>query len=174
MTSPQYAAFLVWWKTGLEGSGTRSLRKAAKILGKGLQTLVDWHEEQGWEKLALEKDSELQGEMDRVVFDQVLSVEKEILERQRRLIARFYGLVEKSLNNPLTAPKLSLEAIIKLMDYEREMDRDPSDRRTGISLQQIFQFLPPEARGAIHRAAGEARERGVDLLGERLGSVGRN
>lgn len=172
MTSPQYAAFLVWWKTGLEGSGKRSLRKAAKILGKSLQTLVDWHEEQDWEKLAAEKDRELQAEMEQVVFDQVLSVEREVIERQRKLIAVFYGLVMKGLKK--IGEDMTFDKALRLMEYERSLSADPSGKGTGIALQQIFQFLPPEARGAIHRAASEARDRGLDLLRDGVGSPGRN
>ena len=172
MTTPQLVAFWAWWKTGLSGSGKRSFRKTAEETGHSLTTIIKWADEEDWSQLAIEKDHELQGELEDAIFKKLISDNEQILDRQRKLVAKIYEKIAESLDGL----RLNLDQIIKLMEYERTLDPEAqgSGSGAGASLNLIMQFLKPEERSGIFRAIGDARREGLELVDRGLVHPGRN
>lgn len=162
MTTPQYAAFWAWWKTGLTGSGKRSFRQTAKETGHGLGTITAWADEYGWSELATQKDMEIQSKLEDSIFKKIIDDNEEIISRQRKLTTMIYSQVEASIGDL----RMNVDQLVKLMEYERTLDGTISSKsEAGASLQVIMQFMKPEARSDIFRAIGDARREGLGSFG---------
>lgn len=161
MTTPQLAAFWAWWKTGLEGSGKRSFRKTAKATGHSLRDICAWADEEGWSELASQKDMELQSKLEDTIFKRLIDDNAEIVTRQRQLITKVY----EEILLALPGMKVTLDQVLKLMEYERTLDDKQRDRNgSGSSLKLILELVTPEARSDIFRAIGDARRDGAGLF----------
>lgn len=164
MTVPQFTAFLVWYKTGLEGTGRRSLRKACKITKHSLPTLVAWAEDFGWDALAKEKDIEIQGELEGVLITSVLEAKTAILKRQRTVISKLY----KKIYEAIDELEVKFPDIIRLLEYEANLTGTGASR-VGDNLVVLLQNLPSEDRINVLTRYRELRESG-ELFGPRMGS----
>jgi transposase-like protein len=172
MTAPQSAAFWIWYNTGLRKSGKRSFKAAAKILGRNPDTLRKWAAEYGWEKKAEEADQEVETKLDELVIDAVIENADQVIKRQRHLIARFYGKIEKLLDDW----EPSFSQMLELMRYEKSLDEDQgAGPGAGFSLAVLLQHAKPEVRSELHELNGRLRREGrLDLLGTGVGHPSSN
>lgn len=173
--SPQDTAyFWTWYKTGL-ANGRRSFRKAARILNKGVDTLIEIAEtsEPNWYELAEQKDFEIAQRLDEAVIDSILEDAKEVLGRQRLVIREFYKKIVEAIRNGQIEYKLG--DIIKLMEYEGRTSGAVRSE-AGEALAEILQYVKPDVRSQLHRAYRESRLEfsGDDLLREKLGHTSSN
>ena len=172
MTAPQSAAFWVWYNTGLKKSAKRSFKAAAKMLGRNPDTLRKWAAEYGWEKKAEEHDQEVETKLEELVIDAVIEDAGQVIKRQRKLIARFYGKIEKLLDDW----EPSFGQMLELMRYEKALDdQPPTPGASGVNLSILLQHATPEVRGELHKLNGQLRRDGhLDLLGTGVGHPGFN
>lgn len=163
MTVPQLTAFLVWYKTGLEGTGRRSLRKAARLTNHSLKTLVAWHEDFQWDDMAAEKDAEIQAELEETLVKSVLEAKKAILKRQRTVIAKLYARIYQAIDEI----EIKLPDIIRLLEYEANLSGAGAGR-VGGAFRDLLEALDSESRIAILTRYRSLRESG-QFPGPRLG-----
>jgi len=157
MTAPQSAAFWIWYNTGLRKSGKRSFKAAAKMLGRNPDTLRKWADEFGWEKKAEEHDQEVETKLEELVIDKVISDADEVISRQRHLIARFYGKLEKFLDSW----EPSFSQMLELMKYEKSLDEDiGAQPGAGFNLAVLLQHAKPEVASELHELNGRLRREG--------------
>lgn len=183
MTVPQFAAFLVWYKTGLEGTGKRSFRKAARITRHSLPTVTAWAEDFEWDKLAAAKDAEIQAELEATFIGSVLEEKKSILKRQRTLIAKFYkkiyDLIDKGYPvydkdyteiigyKPM---RINFPDMIHLLEFEANQSGAGAGR-VGENLVVLLRNLSPEDRVGFLKGYRRVRESGA-FDGPGVGSLG--
>jgi len=160
MTVPIQAAFWVWYQTGLEGSGRRSLRKTAKKLKRGLETLVEWSESYSWEELAEAKDRETAEAIDRAIMKKILDKSTEILDRQRQLIALVYDKATDYLLDPET--KITPDVLLRFLEYESNLHGSGPKKQeeTVITLRAVLEHLPSEVTNGFLRGYRELRNNG--------------
>jgi len=163
MTVPVQAAFWVWYQTGLEGSGRRSLRKTAKKTKRGLKTLVDWAETYSWDELAEEKDRETGAGIERAIMKKIIDNSTELLDRQRRLIALVYDKAYSYLMDEGT--KVPPEVLIRFLEYESNLHGSGAAPQAGLTLRAVLEIASPEVRNGILQSYRELRG------GDRSGNV---
>jgi hypothetical protein len=165
MTVPQYTAFLVWYKTGIEGK-SRSHIKTAKLTRHALVTIVAWSEDFGWEEMAREKDAEIVAGLEELFVSSILDEKKAVLKRQRTIMAKIYKKIYKAVD----AMEIKFPDVIKLLEYEASLSGAGASR-VGENFYVLLKHLPSEKRSGILSRYRELRDTG-GVLGDRVGSIG--
>lgn len=152
-------AFWVWYATAFDSpSGHRSATATAKKLseadgsGPTARTIRTWIKLYGWEEKARLKDRDIAEKVEREFISQVLKDQKDIIQRQKLFLRRFWVKAFDSLGDM----SIDLNIVLKMMEFEIGGNHNPAgsgrEDQALYSLKDVVRTLSTGARSEFYRS----------------------